>query len=114
MNLHFQSFIVDVASWIVFAVIYSKYILRHERMSAKKRKIAYIMITLSAFIGGLIATADHSLPEYGFAFYHFFAAVLFAAVYSLRYIRRFRRYATAQINYLLKSANIPAFKFLQK
>jgi hypothetical protein len=114
MNLHFQSFLVDVASWVVFAVIYSKYILRRERMSQEKRNIAYIMITLSAFIGGLIATADRSLPEYGFAFYHFFVACLFAFVYSMRYVRRFRRYATSQINYFLRSVNIPAFKTLQK
>lgn len=114
MNLHFQSFVVDVISWIVFAVIYGKYTIKRERILKKKRRKAYIMISFFALIGGLIATADRSLPEYGFSFYHFFSAAVFSIIYSLAYARRLRRYILSQITSFLKITKLFPFRILHK
>ncbi len=102
MNLHFLSFLVDITSWVVFGLIYSRFVSKREKLSSKSSYIAYITITFFALLGGLIATIDRSLPEYGFAFYHFFISVVFAAVYSLRYVRGLRQYAARHVNYVTR------------
>lgn len=114
MNLHFLSFLMDLASWVVFGLIYSRFVSKREKLSEKSSYIAYITITFFALLGGLIATIDRSLPEYGFAFYHFFISVVFAAVYSLRYVNGLRQYAARQVNYVTRILTFPTQKVLQK
>lgn len=114
MNLHFLSFLMDIASWLVFGYIYGRYIQRVQGFENKSDKIVSLKITLISLLGGLIAVAHRALPSYGFAFYHFSVAMLFAFVYSLRYFAQFKKYVvrltTNHINSLAKLTPFPLTK----
>lgn len=110
MNLHFLYFLMDVASWLVFGFIYGKYIQKLVGIDKKSKNIIPVKISLITLLGGLIATLDRALPDYSFAFYHFFVAMLFGAIYSLRYFKQIRKYAINRINYIVKLPYISIFR----
>ena len=111
MNMHFISFLVDVASWVIGGFIYGAFIARFERAKKISGDIAIVKITLVALLGGLIATADRALPAQGFAVYHFMIAMLYAFLYSLTYFVRFRKYILKRISYAIKLiAQSPIFR----
>lgn len=91
MNWHFLSFLLDVTSWLVAGFVYGKFISKFDRLDNESGNIASIKIAMVALLGGLIATGERALPNYGFATYHFFIAMVYAFVYSIKYFGHFRK-----------------------
>jgi hypothetical protein len=110
MTPHFLSFILDIATWLIFGAMYGRYIQRLDRSDNKSGNIVTLKISLLSLLGGLIATADHSLPEYGFSLYHFGVAAIFAIIYSLKHLKIISRYRVKYTRELLKLSNINSLR----
>lgn len=91
MQLHFLSFLLDIASWIFAAVLISKAVLDMKKRSKKEKPRFYFTIIMAALIGGFLAELTIGSPGIGISLTNLCVAI-FAALLAI--FLAFPTYAT--------------------
>lgn len=93
MQLHFLSFLLNIASWIAFALLIGRGIRTLKNTTGSAGRF-YTTILLAALIGGLLAQLANGSPEFGISLFNLFIAsfaVVLAVFFAFPTYRRVLR-----------------------